>query len=152
MKETKTRDQIDNKYKWRLEDIFQTREDWQIAFEKAEAKIASMSEYRGRFTKTGKSLYECMKAMYELSSDIMKLYVYAHMKRVEDSTNAKSQEIAGKADYIITRFSESVSFFEPELLQLEDNRLAAMMKRTTPRWVFGLRTAAKRLLRNFLPP
>ena len=131
MKETKTRDQIDNKYKWKLEDIFQTREDWQIAFEKAEAKIASMAEYRGKFTKTGKTLCDCMKAMYELSNDIMKLYVYAYMKRDEDSTNAKSQEIAGKADYIITRFSESVSFFEPELLQLDENRLAAMMKRTT---------------------
>lgn len=131
MKDLKKRNEIDAIYKWRLEDIFETVEEWQKAADEADAQIVKMAKHRTKFTKTGTALYSCMKDMYELSGKIMKVYVYAYMKRDEDNTNAKSQELAGKADYLITKFSEATSFFEPMLLQLDRGRVEAMIKKTT---------------------
>ncbi len=131
MKDLKTRNEIDDIYKWRLEDMFETAEEWQKAADEAESQIVKMAKHRGKFTKTGAALYSCISEMYELSRKIMKIYVYAHMKRDEDSTNAKSQELAGKADYLITKFSEATSFFEPELLRLESKRIEAMARKTS---------------------
>lgn len=126
----KKRNEIDAKYKWKLEDMFENEEKWQFAANQVENKISMMSKYPGKFTKTGKALYDCLKDLYELGEEITKLYVYAYMKRDEDSTNTKSQEIAGKADYIITKYSESIAFFEPELLQLNEEKLSLMISKT----------------------
>ncbi len=131
MKEIKKRDEIDAKYKWKLEDLFENAEAWQKAADAAEIKISEISKFSKKFTKSGQSLFDCLKALNELGGEITKLYVYAYMKRDEDNTNAKSQEIAGKADYLLTKYSEKTAFFEPELLRLKPGRLDSMKKRMT---------------------
>lgn len=131
MSNLQTRDAVDSIYKWRLEDLFESVEDWQAATEKAEIKIKEMSKYPGKFTKNASALCLCLNDMYELSEEIMRVYLYAHLKRDEDSTNATSQELAGKAESLVTRFSEATSFFEPELLQLDKAKIAAMTNKVS---------------------
>ena len=130
MSNIKKRNEIDSIYKWRLEDIFETQEAWEEAAQEAELLLEEMPKHRGKFTKTGITMLACLEDMYNLSGKITKLYVYAYMKRDEDSTNAKSQEIAGKAERLATKFSEATSFFEPELLQLTEERIASMKRRS----------------------
>lgn len=130
MSNIKKRSEIDSIYKWRLEDLFETVDAWNAAAEEAENALAAMSKHKGKFTKTGVAMSACLKDMYDLSGKVMRLYVYAYMKRDEDSTNAKSQEIAGKADRLATKFSEATSFFEPELLQVTEERITAMKRRS----------------------
>lgn len=130
MSNIKKRSEIDSKYKWRLEDLFDSEESWNVAAAEAEACIAEMPKHKGKFSKTGVAMVACLNDMYDLSGKVMKLYAYAYMKRDEDSANAKSQEIAGKAERLATKFSEAISFFEPELLQLTQERIAAMQRRS----------------------
>lgn len=130
MKEIKKRDEIDAKYKWKLEHMFENAEAWQISADEVEKKISEISKFSRKFTKSGQSLYECLEALNKLGGELTKLYVYAYMKRDEDSTNPKSQEMAGKADALLSKYSEKTAFFEPELLRLKPGRLESMKKRT----------------------
>ena len=45
MKEIKKRDEIDAKYKWKLEDLFENAEAWQKAADAAEIKISEISKF-----------------------------------------------------------------------------------------------------------
>ena len=123
------RDEIDARYQWRLEDIFETNEAWQKAAEDAERKIAEIRKYSGKFVKNAKTLAECMEKLYELNGLVTKLYVYAYMRRDEDSANPFYQDLAGKADLLATKFSAAISFFEPELLAIDSNKVSRFIKK-----------------------
>ncbi len=125
----KTREEIDSQYKWRLEDIFETDARWQDAANDAEQSIAEIRKYSGKFTKTAAAMAECIGKLYELNGLVTKLYVYAYMRRDEDSANPFYQDLAGKADLIATKFSAAISFFEPELLTLNKDKITKFMKK-----------------------
>jgi len=125
----KTRGEIDDRYKWRLEDIFATNALWQEAAGEAEQKITEIRKYSGKFTKSAGALLACIEKLYELNGLVTKLYVYAYMRRDEDSANSFYQDLAGKADLIVTKFSAAVSFFEPELLTLQKEKIVKFMKK-----------------------
>jgi len=129
MEMQKTRDEIDSQYKWRLEDIFETNALWEEAAEAAERQITEIRKYSGKFVKNAAAMAECLEKLYDLNGLVTKLYVYAYMRRDEDSANSFYQDLAGKADLIVTKFSAAISFFEPELLTLNKDKITKFMKK-----------------------
>lgn len=125
----KNREEIDSRYKWRLEDLFETDELWLQTAQAAEEKIEEIRKYSGKFTKNAASMAECIGKLYELNGLVTKLYVYAYMRRDEDSTKPFYQDLAGKADMLATKFSAAVSFFEPELLTLNKEKISKYIKK-----------------------
>ena len=129
MEMQKNREEIDSRYKWRLEDLFETDELWLQTAQAAEEKIEEIRKYSGKFTKNAASMAECIGKLYELNGIVTKLYVYAYMRRDEDSTKPFYQDLAGKADMLATKFSAAVSFFEPELLTLNKEKISKYIKK-----------------------
>lgn len=76
----KNREEIDSRYKWRLEDLFETDELWLQTAQAAEEKIEEIRKYSGKFTKNAASMAECIGKLYELNGLVTKLYVYAYMR------------------------------------------------------------------------
>lgn len=129
MDKLKQREEIESQYKWHLEDIFETNELWQQAVSEAEQKIAEIQKYSGKFIKNAKSTAECVEKLYQLNGLITKIYVYAYMRRDENSADSFYQDLAGKADLIVTKFYAAISFFEPELLSAEKERINRYIKK-----------------------
>lgn len=92
----KNREEIDSRYKWRLEDLFETDELWLQTAQAAEEKIEEIRKHSGKFTKNAASMAECIGKLYELNGLVTKLYVYAYMRRDEDSTKPFYQDLAEK--------------------------------------------------------
>ncbi len=129
MDKLKKRNEIEEKYKWRLEDIFLDVTLWNDFYKDTHEKINKIRKYSGKFTKTANSFFQCVEDIYSLSNDISKLFVYAYMKRDEDNSNPEAQEIAGRADLIATEFEAAISFFEPELLKLPQDKLELYLEK-----------------------
>ncbi len=125
----KRRDEIDDKYKWHLEDIFESNDLWIKTAKETERKIDAMRKYSGKFTKNSASVAACTEAVFDLQKDVVKLLVYAHMRRDEDSADPVYQDLAGKADALATKYSAAVSFYEPELLTLSTERVKRYVKK-----------------------
>ena len=129
MEKLKKRNEINDKYKWKLEDIFESEKAWLTAYDNVSIKVGDIKKYSGKFTKSSTGFLQCIKDIYILASNVNKIFVYAYMKRDEDSTNSSAQEMAGKADILATEFSAATAFFEPELLKLSPDKLENYIKK-----------------------
>ena len=66
----KTRDQIDDKYKWDLTALFKSNEEWKASKTDLEGMIGEIEKYKGNLGKSADQLYECLA----LNSTIWKKY------------------------------------------------------------------------------
>ncbi|MDR0286937.1 MAG: oligoendopeptidase F family protein, partial [Clostridiales bacterium] len=109
------RSEIDDKYKWRLEDIYSNDELWERDFSKAEKMYPEMEGFHGTLMESGKNLLKCFRKDEELFKIVEKLFVYARMRRDEDNAESKYQAMADRAESLYINAASAVSFIEPEL-------------------------------------
>jgi len=122
-----TRDKIAEKDKWQLQDIFNTDSDWEDEFQRIKKEIPGLTELKGTLT-SANNLLKAIKSMHELEEAIGKLYSYAHMRNDEDKSVAKYQEQYDRMGGLVVEYNQSVSFFEPELLALDEETLNSFMQ------------------------
>ena len=113
----KTRDEIDEKYKWDLNQIYASEDDWLKDFEYVKANGDKYLEFKGRLDKAN-TIYEFLKFDEEFSKKSDAVYMYAALKFDEDTSNSKYQELKGKIEKVLTEISTKTAFVLPELLKL----------------------------------
>ena len=118
-KKLKDRKDIDDRYKWRLEDIYESDKEWNEDFDKARRLIGQLSNFRGKI-KDEKSLLDVLKLNEELSMITERLFVFARMKRDEDNSNGKYQALADKAMRLNIESSSAASFIVPAILSMDE--------------------------------
>ncbi len=112
------RDRIDEKYKWKLEDIYATQEAWEADYEKLEELLLSAPDLEKKLTKSAKSLLKALKYMEEMELIAARLYVYAKMRRDENNAIPIYQAMTSRAMDINVRLSTALSFVNPVLLAM----------------------------------
>lgn len=122
------RDEIEAKYKWKLEDIYQTNEPWEDDFKKLSEILPGLADYKETFTKNAENLYSAFKAFEKAQSIGEKLYVYSRMRRDEDNTNSLYQGMTDRALSLNIRMGSMLSFISPELLKKEESELLGFLE------------------------
>ncbi len=113
----KTRDEIDDKYKWDLSQIYVSLEDWLKDFEYVKTSGDKYLEFKGKLN-NAKDIFEYFKFDEEFSKKADSLYMYAALKFDEDTSNSKYQELKGKIEKVLTDLSAKTSYVLPEMLKL----------------------------------
>jgi len=126
-KKLKDRKDIDDKYKWKLEDIYESDKEWNDDFDKAKKIIRQLSDFKGKI-KDSESLLNVLKLNDALQMIIEKLFVYARMKRDEDNSNGKYQALTDKAMRINIEASSATSFIAPEILSMDEKILKSCIE------------------------
>src|SRR5690554_2326087 len=119
------REQIDSQYKWQLEDIYPSDELWEQDFKGLQALLPKFSKYAGKL-KDPKTILEVLKLSDEFSLKLEKLFVYAHCRKDEDTTNDKYVSMYSKISMFASQASAHTSFINPELSQLPQEQLEQM--------------------------
>lgn len=122
-----TRPEIDDQYKWKLEDIFPDDQNWEEHFKSLKNDLPELAAFQGRLAESEKTLLEFVRRMHRSEEILGKLYAYAHMKNDQDKSVASYQEMYERCSSILVEFNESVSFFEPEILQLSDKEITSFL-------------------------
>ena len=122
-----TRDKISEKDKWQLDDIFKTDSDWEDEFQRIKKEIPRLAELKGTLTSSA-NLLKAIKKTHKVEEAIGKLYAYAHMRNDEDKSIAKYQEQYDRMGGLLVDYNQAVSFFEPELLALDEQTLNRFMQ------------------------
>jgi oligoendopeptidase F len=117
------REEVDPKYKWKLEDIYVSDQDWEEDFRKLEGEFGCIWEIEQELTQSAESMAKCLKKMDELSLVVERLFVYARMRRDENNANGKYQAMADKAMGLSVRFSSQLAFVNPKLLAMDEDTL-----------------------------
>lgn len=113
----KTRDEIDEKYKWDLSKIYKTEEEWFKDYEYVKANSDKYLDFKGKLNNAD-TIYEFLKFDEEFSKKADAVYMYAALKFDEDTSNSKYQEFKGKIEKVFTDIGAKSSYVLPELLKL----------------------------------
>lgn len=123
----KTRDEIDDKYKWDLSQIYKTEDEWLIDFEYVKASGDKYLEFKGKLNNAD-NILNYFKFDEEFSKKADSLYMYAALKFDEDTSNSKYQELKGKIEKVLTDLSAKTSFVIPEMLKLSKEDFERFME------------------------
>ncbi len=122
------RDEIDAKYKWKLEDIYPGDDAWEEDFKKVRDMTGRMAGYRGKLAGSMQTLLECLKLSDEMLALNDKVFVYARMRRDENNAEAKYQALTDRAMALSTEVYASVSFIVPEITAIDEATLEKGME------------------------
>ncbi len=110
------RSQIDSKYKWNIEDIFESEKVFYKELSLLEKQI-DFSKYKGKLN-NAKTLKECFDELYLKVSNLEVFGVYAMMKKDEDASNPSAVKLEGAISEVEVKFSANIAFIDPELTSL----------------------------------
>lgn len=122
-----SREEIQDVYKWKLEDIYQNEELWEKDYDEVKKQLNLFDEYHGKIN-TAENLLGVLKLKDEVERKIDKLFTYARMRRDEDNSRANYQALTDRAMGLLVEVSSSISFIEPEILSLSKEELLGFME------------------------
>lgn len=119
---------IEEQYKWKLEDIYASDAEWEKEYEELSDAISKLSALEGDLASSGQKLAAGLKEIDEAGHKLERLYVYARMRRDEDNANPTYQALTDRATSISVRYSAAVSFVSPLLLSLDESVLRGYLE------------------------
>ena len=123
------RNEIDNKYKWKLEDLYPDTKSWEESYESVSEKSNKYSSFSGKIAQDPETLIEFLKFNDEISIQAERLYVYANMKFHEDSRVSQSQELSNKAEMLMVKLMNDSSFATPEITSIGEEKLSSFISK-----------------------
>ena len=115
----KTRKDFKDIYKWNTKDLFNSDEECLKEIKKIEKELPKYSKYVGHILDSADSLFELLTFDINLSREIEKIFIYAHINNDADTKDTKYQELFGLAKNLYTKYLETTSFIVPELMESE---------------------------------
>lgn len=119
------RSEVKEQYKWKTEDLYESDEAWEKALEKA-GKSLDFSKYEGKLGDKN-TLLEFLRANDEYMIELERLFVYASMRRDEDTRDSKSNSRYGKVSMLYSKYCSAVAFYDPEMAGLGENYLKSLL-------------------------
>ena len=117
------RNEVEQQFKWAIEDLYQTDEQWEKEYITLKERAQKTAEYRGRLSESARTLLEFLKLSDELNIMTERVYVYASQKYHEDTGNPVYQDLADKAGVLIVQVESALSFVTPEILAIPEETL-----------------------------
>ena len=137
MQTLKKRDEIPVEFTWNLESIFSTNEEWERDFQTLQQRLPELEALAGTLSQSGQALLTVLQKRDELSKELERLYVYASMRKDEDTTNSTYQGMADRAVQLYVRLSTIAAYIEPEILALPQDKLDRFIKETPGLALYG---------------
>ncbi|MDO5137393.1 MAG: oligoendopeptidase F [Oscillospiraceae bacterium] len=114
------RSEVPAEYTWKLEDLFETEEQWLERFEKLKDVPSRLTEFQGRIGESAEVLFSYLKLQDEVSLLLEPLFTYAFCKKDEDTANNHYQDLVGKAMGTYVAIDSARSFAVPEIMAIDD--------------------------------
>ncbi len=112
---------------WDLTTIFEDDEAFETEYEKLEAHLGDEEKFKGNINSV-ESLLGALETERELGERLGRLFVYAHLKHDQDTSNDTYSALESRARTLAVKFSSAWSFLTPEILKLDEETLKAFME------------------------
>lgn len=125
----KTRDEIEENYKWKVNKIFSSDEEWEKAFEELKKEAPNLKSFEGKLGNI-EDLIKYLDIYEKTSRKAEIVYVYAHLRCDEDTKNSKYQAMMNKVDSYMAEFGTYTAYFVPEILAMPENFIKEAILKT----------------------
>ncbi|MFC7132833.1 MULTISPECIES: oligoendopeptidase F [Salinibaculum] len=120
------REDIADEYKWELDSLFASDEDWTEAFEAARDRLDDLRAYEGRTVESAATLREALETYETVMRQVSDVAAYARMRKDEDTRDDDAQAMATRAQALSSEAASASSFIEPELQELDRDEFESM--------------------------
>ena len=134
--EIPTRDQIDEKYKWNLIDVYSSDEDWEKDFKWIEENIIHYHGYEGLLGQSSEKLLACLKFDEEIGMKLERLYLYSMLSKDSDLRNTKYQGMDDRIKRIYSQVLAASSYIKPEILSIGQNKINSLISENSTLQVY----------------
>ena len=124
------RSDIAKEFTWDLESIYPTDDSWEDSFKKIEQGLPELETLKGTLAQSGYALLKVLQTRDELYEELETLFVYASMRKDEDTTNSVYLGMFDRAMQLFVRASTVISYIEPEILALPQTTLDTYVQET----------------------
>jgi len=112
-----TRKEVDKKYTWSVEDLFENDELMQAEYDRLMGQISEFGKYKGRLSESAGTLLEAVRFFEDYSRKIEMTGLYSMLRQSEDLTNSFYNGLSDQFATLYTKAGEAYSFFNPEILE-----------------------------------
>jgi oligoendopeptidase F len=126
----KNRDEIPVEYTWNLASIFASDEDWDHEFQAIQSLVPELEALQGTLAQSGNALLKVLQKRDEIGQRLEKLYIYASMRKDENTANSRYQGMADRAMQLYVHASTASAYIDPEILALPQDTLEQYQKET----------------------
>lgn len=131
------RSEIPTEYAWNLESIFSSDDDWERDFQALLRRLPELEALRGTLAQSGQALLAVLQKRDQLFEQLDRIYVYAMLRRDEDTTNSKYQGMADRAMQLRVQAATVSSYIEPEILALPQTTLDRFVQEVPELELYG---------------
>ncbi len=109
---------------WNLEPLYDSPEAWEMEFAALEEKVKPLEAMRGQMN-SATALADAFGREEELNRLIEKLYVYAHLRKDEDTRNNENQARESRMRARLAEIGGRLAWMTPEILSHSGEELRA---------------------------
>lgn len=113
---------------WNLKDIFENKEAYDREKENCEKLLQDIKEKEGSLAKGSENLENCYRTYEKALCSYERIYSYAMLYYHIDMAKPETIKLYQEAENLGTKFSEMTAFIEPELLEMEEEKLQAYIQ------------------------
>ena len=121
------RQDVPQEHTWNIESIYADDQLWESDFARAEARLPELEALAGAMSGGAAELLRVIETINDVEGLLSRLWVYAGLRRDEDTTNPTYQALAERMSMLGARFGKATAFFAPELMALPDEQLDAYL-------------------------
>ncbi len=121
------RGDVDEEYRWDLDSLFESDQQWEQRYEETEDRLAKLQAYEGQATDDPETLAELLALYEEVMRAVADVAAYARMRRDEDTRDSEAQAMATRSQSLASAASSATSFLEPEIQALDRADLEDML-------------------------
>lgn len=129
---SRRRDEIPDRFKWNLADIYPDWHAWEAAYTQLEAGIDRYAALKGTLAGGPQRLLEAFRLSEELDQLAYRVWYYPSLQYDQDqrdnTINAKKQQV----QLLFARLSQAQSWFNPELLAIPLDTVRTWMRDDEP--------------------
>lgn len=118
------RSEVPEALKWKLTDLYASDDLWEKEVDTICSLSKQIADYAEKLGDSADTLLHFLKERDTLLQLMSRMYVYANQSYHQDTADAHYQAYAAKAESVRVEVSASLSFADPEILAIPEERIA----------------------------
>lgn len=114
--ELKSRNEVEERFKWDLTPVFKGLEDWEKAYTEAKKAADQVGVIAGTLGQSAESMKAGLDQIFDALQKVELVFSYASLLKSSDNSNSKYQEMSAKAMNLSVGLDTTIAFVNPEIL------------------------------------
>ena len=114
--------------KWDLTVLYKSDDEWEADLKQIPGLTEKVTACRGQLAEGPDRLLEGLRALEAVEHLVEKVYHYASLMHSADQGDSRAQEMEKRAMMAYTQFVAAISFWDPELLSIPDDKINAWIQ------------------------